>query len=106
MVELFLCGFVESKRWMDFRKPGSQAEPGSFLGFESSFKGTKNGYPGGIFDPLGLTKCAFWEHGGTTRAAGALRRRTLSPQDGFNCAPPRLAPPRVRPNELPLKPAP
>jgi hypothetical protein len=56
MVELFLCGFVEGKRWMDFRKPGSQAEPGSFLGFESSFKGTKNGYPGGVFDPLGLTK--------------------------------------------------
>ena len=48
MVELFLCGFVEGKRWMDIRKPGSQAEPGSFLGFETSFKGTKNGArPGG-----------------------------------------------------------
>ncbi|GBF87630.1 light-harvesting protein of photosystem I [Raphidocelis subcapitata] len=56
MVELFLCGFVEGKRWMDFRKPGSQGEAGSFLGFESSLKGVKNGYPGGIFDPLGLTR--------------------------------------------------
>ena len=59
MVELFLCGFVEAKRWQDFRKPGSQGEPGSFLGFESSLKGVKNGYPGGIFDPLGLTKCVL-----------------------------------------------
>jgi light-harvesting complex I chlorophyll a/b binding protein 5 len=55
MVELFLTGFVETKRWMDIRKPGSQAEAGTFLGFESSFKGVKNGYPGGVFDPLGLT---------------------------------------------------
>ncbi len=49
-----LCGFVEVKRWQDFRKPGSQAEKGSFLGFESSlgFSGD-NGYPGGIFDPMG-----------------------------------------------------
>lgn len=57
MVELFLCSFVEGKRWMDFRKPGSQGEAGSFLGLESSLKGVKNGYPGGIFDPMGLTRC-------------------------------------------------
>lgn len=55
-VQLFLCGFVEAKRWQDFRKPGSQAEPGSFLGFESSFKGVENGYPGGPFDFMGLSK--------------------------------------------------
>lgn len=37
------------------KKPGSQAEPGSFLGFESNFKGTGvSGYPGGPFNPLGL----------------------------------------------------
>lgn len=37
------------------KKPGSQAEAGSFLGFESSFKGTGvSGYPGGPFNPLGL----------------------------------------------------
>jgi light-harvesting complex I chlorophyll a/b binding protein 5 len=53
-VQMFLCGFVEGKRWMDFRKPGSQAEPGSFLGFEASFKGSENGYPGGPFDPMGM----------------------------------------------------
>lgn len=53
-VQLFLCGFVEAKRWQDIRKPGSQGEPGSFLGFEASLKGTSElGYPGGPFDPLG-----------------------------------------------------
>lgn len=52
-----MCGFVEVKRWQDFRKPGSQTEKGSFLGFESSFKPVANGYPGGIFDPLGLSRC-------------------------------------------------
>jgi light-harvesting complex I chlorophyll a/b binding protein 5 len=33
-----------------------QAEPGSFFGLESAFKGMENGYPGGPFDPLGLSK--------------------------------------------------
>ncbi|KXZ52093.1 hypothetical protein GPECTOR_10g1116 [Gonium pectorale] len=55
-VQLFLCGFVEVKRWQDFKKPGSQAEKGSFLGLESSFAGLENGYPGGIFDPMGFSK--------------------------------------------------
>ncbi len=55
-VQLILTGFVEVKRWVDFRKPSSQAEPGSFLGFESAFKGVENGYPGGVFDPLGFSK--------------------------------------------------
>lgn len=55
-VQLFLCGFVEIKRWQDFKKPGSQGEKGSFLGFETAFKGTENGYPGGAFDPLGLSR--------------------------------------------------
>ncbi|KAL4445808.1 hypothetical protein ABPG77_009007 [Micractinium sp. CCAP 211/92] len=55
MVQLFLHNFVEIKRWEDIKKPGSQAEPGSFLGFESAFKGTGvSGYPGGPFNPLGL----------------------------------------------------
>lgn len=31
MVQLFLHNFVEIKRWEDIKKPGSQAEPGSFL---------------------------------------------------------------------------
>ena len=42
---------------MDFRKPGSQTEENSFLGFESQFKGESNGYPGGLyFDPLGFSR--------------------------------------------------
>lgn len=42
---------------MDYRKPGSQAEPGSFLGLEGAFKSQSNGYPGGIFfDPLGFSR--------------------------------------------------
>lgn len=55
IVMFFMYGFVEIKRWFDFRKPGSQAEAGTFLGFEGAFKGTANGYPGGPFDPLNLT---------------------------------------------------
>ena len=58
-MEFLLFNFVELKRLQDFNKPGSQAEPGSFFGFEGAFKGTgENGYPGGIFDPLNFSKCA------------------------------------------------
>ena len=32
--------FVELKRWEDIKRPGSQAEPGSFFGLEAAFKGT------------------------------------------------------------------
>lgn len=39
-VQMALMGWVEGKRNMDIAKPGSQAEPGSFLGFEGAFKGT------------------------------------------------------------------
>jgi hypothetical protein len=57
VVQFFLCGFVETKRWQDINSPGSQGEAGSFLGFETALKGTSElGYPGGIFDPLGLSK--------------------------------------------------
>jgi hypothetical protein len=53
--QFVLTHFVEVKRWQDIRKPGSQAEPGTFLGFEGAFKGTGQvGYPGGPFDPLNL----------------------------------------------------
>ena len=59
VVQFFLFGWVEGKRWMDFRKPNSQAEPGSFLGLEGAFKQQSNGYPGGIlFDPLGFSRYA------------------------------------------------
>lgn len=53
--ELLLMGWVETKRWQDFRNPGSQGD-GSFLGITDGFKGKGNGYPGGLFDPLGLSK--------------------------------------------------
>lgn len=51
-----LCGWAEAKRWMDFEKPGSQAD-GSFLGITDDFAGNGNGYPGGkIFDFMGLSR--------------------------------------------------
>ena len=57
MVELLLCGWVEVKRWMDFRKPKSQGEPGSFIGLEGLFEGSgENAYPGGVFDPLNFAR--------------------------------------------------
>jgi len=61
---------VELKRLQDFNKAGSQAEPGSFFGLESAFKGTggENGYPGGVFDPLGFSRRARR----AVPAAGAL----------------------------------
>lgn len=64
-VELILFGFVEAKRLVDFQKPGSQAEPGSFFGFESGFKGKENGYPGGFFDPLGFANSPTYEENKT-----------------------------------------
>lgn len=45
ITQLFLMGWVETKRWYDLKNPGSQAD-GSFLGFKDEFKGTENGYPG------------------------------------------------------------
>lgn len=50
-----LCGFVELKRLQDIRNPGSQGD-GSFLGVTDGFKGTANGYPGGVFDFMGMAK--------------------------------------------------
>jgi len=60
-VEIILFGFVEAKRYVDFQKPGSQGEPGSFLGLEGGLKGKENGYPGGIFDPLGFSNSPTYE---------------------------------------------
>uniref|UniRef100_A0ACD5Z615 Uncharacterized protein n=1 Tax=Avena sativa TaxID=4498 RepID=A0ACD5Z615_AVESA len=56
-VQLLLMGFVETKRYMDFVSPGSQAEEGTFLGIEASLEGLQPGYPGGpLFNPMGLAK--------------------------------------------------
>lgn len=55
VVQLLLMGFVETKRWMDFVTPGSQAAEDSFFGVEPAFEGLDNGYPGGpFFNPLGF----------------------------------------------------
>ncbi|GAA0166454.1 hypothetical protein LIER_21604 [Lithospermum erythrorhizon] len=57
IVQLILMGFVETKRYMDFVNPGSQASDGPFIGMEAALKGLEPGYPGGpFFDPLGLAK--------------------------------------------------
>ncbi|KAL3514521.1 hypothetical protein ACH5RR_027238 [Cinchona calisaya] len=56
-VQLLLMGFVETKRYMDFKNPGSQAKEGSFFGLEAALEGLEPGYPGGpLLNPLGLAK--------------------------------------------------
>ncbi|XP_038886221.1 photosystem I chlorophyll a/b-binding protein 5, chloroplastic [Benincasa hispida] len=57
IVQLLLMGFVETKRYMDFKSPGSQAQEGTFFGLEAAFEGLEPGYPGGpLLNPLGIAK--------------------------------------------------
>ncbi|MCL7038020.1 hypothetical protein MKW94_016545 [Papaver nudicaule] len=57
IVQFLLMGFVETKRYMDFVSPGSQAQYGTFFGIEAALEGSENGYPGGpLFNPLGLAR--------------------------------------------------
>ncbi|KAK9166414.1 hypothetical protein Scep_001605 [Stephania cephalantha] len=57
IVQLLLMGFVETKRYMDFTNPGSQAAEGTFFGLEAALEGLEPGYPGGpLLNPLGLAK--------------------------------------------------
>ncbi|GMH13810.1 hypothetical protein Nepgr_015651 [Nepenthes gracilis] len=57
IVQLILMGFVETKRYMDFINPGSQAQEGTFFGLEAALEGLEPGYPGGpLLNPLGLAK--------------------------------------------------
>uniref|UniRef100_A0A1D1YBW6 Chlorophyll a-b binding protein, chloroplastic n=1 Tax=Anthurium amnicola TaxID=1678845 RepID=A0A1D1YBW6_9ARAE len=57
IVQLILMGFAETKRYMDFIRPGSQSQEGTFFGLEASLEGLAPGYPGGpLFNPLGLAK--------------------------------------------------
>ncbi|KAJ4841551.1 hypothetical protein Tsubulata_001759 [Turnera subulata] len=43
IVQFLLMGFVETKRYMDFVSPGSQAKEGSFLGLEAALEGLEPG---------------------------------------------------------------
>ncbi|KAJ4964354.1 hypothetical protein NE237_024293 [Protea cynaroides] len=57
IVQLILMGFAETKRFMDFTNPGSQAQEGSFFGLEAALEGLEPGYPGGpLLNPLGIAK--------------------------------------------------
>ena len=51
--QLILTGWVEAKRWADYKNPGSQGD-GSFFGLTDDFVAKENGYPGGLFDPFNL----------------------------------------------------
>lgn len=41
---LYLHRFAETKRYMDFVNPGSQAKEGSFFGLEATLEGLAPGY--------------------------------------------------------------
>ncbi|WCJ35414.1 Photosystem I chlorophyll a/b-binding protein 5 chloroplastic [Euphorbia peplus] len=57
VVQLLLMGYAETRRYMDYVSPGSQAKEGSFFGMEASLEGLAPGYPGGpLLNPLGLAK--------------------------------------------------
>jgi light-harvesting complex I chlorophyll a/b binding protein 4 len=77
-IQLFAFNFVEVKRWMDIRKPGSQGEPGSFLGMEGLFKGSDQGpgYPGGPFNPMGMGQ------GNMSEMQTKVRRRAAAARVG------------------------
>ena len=55
-IQIVLSAWAESKRFADFKNPGSQGD-GSFFGITDDLKGVANGYPGGkLFDPFGLSR--------------------------------------------------
>merc|ERR1719198_1712806 len=58
VIQIILMGWVEGRRWQDMRRPGATSEPsGNFFGLESVLSGKGDvGYPGGLFDPAGLSK--------------------------------------------------
>merc|ERR1719482_2632152 len=58
VIQLILMGWAEGRRWQDIRKPGKTTEPrNNFLGVEGMLGGKGDvGYPGGAFDPAGLSK--------------------------------------------------
>merc|ERR1712124_76153 len=53
-VEFLLFHYVEVRRWQDFRNPGSVDQDPIFK--QNKLPEHDVGYPGGIFDPLGMSK--------------------------------------------------
>merc|ERR1719373_765016 len=53
-IEFLLFHYVEVRRWQDFNNPGSVDQDPIFR--ENKIPSHEVGYPGGIFDPLGLSK--------------------------------------------------
>merc|ERR1711904_66035 len=51
-IEFILFHFVEVRRWQDYRKPGSVDQDPIFK--QNKLPPHEVGYPGGIFDPLGM----------------------------------------------------
>merc|ERR1719321_100582 len=58
VIQLVLMSWAEGRRWQDIRKPGATSNPpGNFFGFEGALSGKGDvGYPGGAFDPAGLSQ--------------------------------------------------
>jgi hypothetical protein len=54
IAQLFLFGFVEARRYQDYRAPGSASQDPIFT--NNKLPAGEVGYPGGIFDPLGFSK--------------------------------------------------
>merc|ERR1739848_666008 len=53
-VQFILMHYVEIRRWQDLRNPGSVDQDPIFK--QNKLASHEIGYPGGIFDPLGLSK--------------------------------------------------
>jgi len=59
VTQLFMMGWVETKRWMDYKNPGSQNDPNftDAIDISEALSGMSNGYPGGkVFDPFGFSR--------------------------------------------------
>lgn len=54
-IEFFLFAWVELRRYQDLKKPGATNQDPIFKN-QSLPQGNEPGYPGGIFDPFGLSK--------------------------------------------------